>query len=126
MSALFLATATNDRGSQSAPACRSQTGGLFEAAGEMALMGKAAISGDLSELAPPRCQGTLCRMNLAAQHKMFWGLSNQFSEPTVKMKRAEVGFFGDFVERGIAREFLLHEFQRGEHSHQFRIAGHIA
>src|SRR5690348_10852058 len=79
-----------------APARRSQPRGLLEAAGEMALMGEAAILGNVRQFLIAGKQLALGGMNLAIQHELFGSQAQQIREPPMKVERAEMNRLGDF------------------------------
>src|SRR5437868_2851661 len=79
-----------------APAGRRQAGRLFESAGEVALVGKTTIRGDLGKLLFPGQKLALGGVDLALEQVMLGCQAEQFGEASVKMKGAQMNRPGDF------------------------------
>src|SRR5665213_1353869 len=104
-----------------APPGRGQAGGLLESAGEVALMGKAAVAGDLQQLLLAIQQSILGVVNLALQEKLLWRKAHQLSKAPMEMERAEFHLLGNLDKGWPAAVFLLHEFKRGDEPGQLMI-----
>ena len=105
----------------STPAGGREAGGLFESAGEMALVREAAISGDFDQILAVGKQIRFGLVDLAFEHELFWSQAEQFRESAMKMEGAEMGLFGDLIELGSAMILLLHELQRRNEAGEFGI-----